>query len=108
MLSVGRTNLAWGMDDSSILFDSYASPEESQRGKIAVIESLPCPVTFAQVLPILKLEGVVINVLSDAIWDIAADTAFIPDWSEEINPETNERVRKLKTLNELGAQIIDV
>mgnify|MGYP001481516145 CR=1 FL=1 len=88
-----------------VRFAVYASETDSEISP--PIEMLYLPVPQEEVLALLQMQGVVGLAISDRSWELAATTPFVPDFST-IDQDEGKRVRTLRSLTDLEAEIIDI
>lgn len=88
----------------SVRFAVFENADEWARGNQKATFVLP--ITEAEVLAMFQRIGNVALEISDASWDLAATTKFIP--SRVINDETGEPETKQFSLTDLRAEITDI
>lgn len=90
--------------DGWIRFAVFENENERQRNNPKGI--LLMPITSADVFAMFQRIGNVALEISDASWDLALTTSFIPNRVE--NKETGEVTMELFSLHAIEAQLIDV
>ncbi len=107
MLAYGGITERWRSNNNYIVFEAFASGEEYARGRDYILDIFHMPISHDEVAEIFSQSGNVGEEISNTVWEKALTRPFIPDYSD-IDEESNQRIKTLKSLEDLNAAVLDV